>query len=275
MQLVHVTIASLNRSSLFPSLALRRRALHCIARVAGSAVVLFCIVDDHLHMVLLVPDGLAATVARNIAFALSAFVPVDIASPYIKPVTGRAHMQWLLRYLLTQARHHGIDLPADRFEGSCFWDLVGARVIPGFQLRTLLAQALPRCTDDDILGVIELPAERVAVANLSQVRDIGATALVAACQRATASVQPTGRARPDVRARAAAIRLGHAAGLSNADLARALGVVPRVARARGRVTVSDDICWAALRQLRLHMAVAELVAPQATGPKLSVHQAAW
>jgi|AMFO01.1.fsa_nt_gi hypothetical protein len=69
MQLVHITFASRTRHSLFPSTALQRHALHALARVVGPRLVLFYIVDDHVHVVLFVEPGTGARVAGHITRA--------------------------------------------------------------------------------------------------------------------------------------------------------------------------------------------------------------
>ncbi len=251
MELVHVTISAERRGSLFPSASLRRRALHALARVAGRRIVLFCIVDDHVHIVVLVDARGGPTMARNLLFALRPLSVTDLAPPHVKPVNGRSHMEWLLRYLVTQPLHHGLSCGAAWWEGSCLWDLLGARVLPGARMRDALTEALPRVRDEDIAAMVGIALDQLRPADLDVVRDVGASALVAACRRATAPADPQGRTRAAVQARAAALRIGQAAGFPTVELARACGVDRRIARAQGRVEVPDDVCWSALRQITL------------------------
>ncbi len=252
MQLVHLTYASTDRSSLFPSVELRRRALHTLARVVGTQLVLFSIVDDHLHVVAFVDDRGGAVLAGRLHLALRRVTAVELSRAHIKPVSGRRHLQSILRYLLVQPEHHGLSASPQRWEGSCLPDLISARVLPGTAVRAQLREALPRAKDAELLAMVGLIPDHVEPASLEEVRDLGAVALVGACQRATAAPAPWGRSHPAVHARAAAIRIGQAAGFSSTELARACRVTPRAARYRGRVAIPDDICWAARRQLRLH-----------------------
>ncbi len=254
MQLVHITFASRTRHSLFPSTALRRRALHALARVLRDRLVLFCIVDDHVHVVVFVEPGTGALIAGHVTLAFRALASVELAPPHVKPVDGRRHLESLVRYLLGQTDHHAIATPSHRWEGSCLPDLLGARCLPGVDLRAQLAQALPRLDDHAIIAMVDLHATQVQPASLAEVRDLGAVALASACQAATAAAAPWGKERPAVHARAAVIRIGQAAGISTADLARACRVSTRAARYRGRVQVADETCRAALRQLRLMQA---------------------
>jgi len=52
MKYWHLTFSSDGRHPLFPSECLRRAALWAIARVKKCEILLFCIVDDHLHLVI-------------------------------------------------------------------------------------------------------------------------------------------------------------------------------------------------------------------------------
>ena len=117
--------------------------MHAIARIAGEATVLFCIVDDHVHIVLACDRARAGLISRSLSMALAPLARgIALASARIKPVEGRRHLETLGEYVTLNPRKHGVAAPA-LWSGSCFQDLVGARVLPGFTPR-LLASLLPR-----------------------------------------------------------------------------------------------------------------------------------
>jgi hypothetical protein len=63
----------------------------------------------------------------------------------VKPVEDRDHYERLVRYLLVQPSKHELPVHPALWEGPCFLDPVGARLIDGFD-RQRLVQVLPRST---------------------------------------------------------------------------------------------------------------------------------
>lgn len=105
---------------------------------------LFCIVDDHLHVVLLCEAQQAGVLSRELLLALRPLTGPNLAPAFVRPVEGRGHLEWLVRYVLEQPTKHGLPGHPALWPGSCFPDLVGARRLPGLSLRLRLSEALPR-----------------------------------------------------------------------------------------------------------------------------------
>ncbi len=97
MQSYHLTYASDGRQALLPDEALRRRALHALARTVGDRVVLFCIVDDHIHVVLLCEAQPVGLLSRALPLALRPLAGPNLAPAFVRPVGGRGHLEWLVR----------------------------------------------------------------------------------------------------------------------------------------------------------------------------------
>ncbi len=137
-----IVINSVDRNPLFPSEALLRLAVRTLVAVVGPWSALFCIVDDHAHVVVCCYDGEAPRLADALHRALQRLSAVPLSPPFLGAVRGRAHMESLLGYVPAQTSHHGIPVHPALWTGSCFVDLVGARLLPGFG--NCIMQLLPR-----------------------------------------------------------------------------------------------------------------------------------
>ena len=127
--LTHVTISSWGRTTLFPRSLPRRAFLRGLAKTRPE-LVLFCLADDHLHLVL---ESDRPTVAAGYVLRmLRSTVQGRIGPPRLQPVGGRRHLERLVSYLLDQPLPHGVDTHPGLWEGGAFVDLVGARLLPGF-----------------------------------------------------------------------------------------------------------------------------------------------
>jgi hypothetical protein len=225
MALWHVSFAADDRMPLFPSERLRRSALLTLAKIAKTVLVLFSIVDEHLH---LVSDGDTSSTRRlrqALHQALGAIAGPALADSWCKPVKDRKHLLSLVRYHLVQVVKHSVQgVHPALWSGSCFQDLIGARLIPGLELRA--AEKLPRhqitalaCKEVGLPGFVARP---VSVATL---RELGITKIKAAAAAAVAADPAlTGRTRPEILARSAAAQLGRLAGISRSEIRWALEV---------------------------------------------------
>ena len=251
MDLWHLTFASDGRLPLFDGERPRRAAVQAIARVADpDTVALYCLVDDHLHLVAGCPRPRAGQLARGWLRALRAASSTTVEPARIRPVETRSHLRWLLRYVLTQAPHHGLPEHPALWSGSCFQDLVGARHIDGFRL--CAARVLPRLRLREVLGIVGLPPAPIEPATDDEVRAAGAARLASA-GAAALCVDPelAGRPAPVVQARRAIVQLGARARIPTSELAWALRVSQRTAQRLASPAVPDD----ALRAIavRLHL----------------------
>jgi hypothetical protein len=212
----------------------RLAAIRALLRV-DVEVLLFSVVDTHVHAVLHGADRWSrAAVSRALSVAVACRGEPAVA----KPVVGRSHLQSLVRYLLVQPAHHGLELPVARYEGSCFFDLIGARLLDGFDPGAIRAH-LPRLRDRDLLGIVGLDAlEPLGVDGQAL------PALVAAARGVYGAV---GRGRPahEVAARMLAAQAARRAGFDLEAISVALATSPRTVR-RALAAAPDERHWRAL-----------------------------
>jgi REP element-mobilizing transposase RayT len=229
MHIWHLTYASDGRNPLFPDEAACRKAIRVLGRVAGTSTVLFNIVDDHLHLVLWCDRQRRGRLARALVQALRQVASVPVEPARVRAVENRAHMKWLVDYLLSQTIRHGIPTHSALWSGSCFPDLIGARWVPGLELQ--LRKALPRFRMRDIYRAVGLTAGPFAPLPLEGVRSAGMARLASATGAALA-VGPilSGKSSPVVHARRAVAQLANQAGMGIADVAWALDIAPRSVR---------------------------------------------
>lgn len=255
---VHLTFSSVGRLALFTTEALRRVAVRTVVRVAGDRLVLFCVVDDHTHVVIVCEVGRENVIAGGLLRALRSISRAEVASPHVRLVERRAHLSWLVPYSIDQTAHHGIEGHPACWSGSCFQDLVGARAI-GFtdaRIRT----ALPRFSRRDFFRMAGLPL--IVPADDSAIRRAGAARIVEASAAAVAADPALqGNGAEIVLARRIAAATGVRAGVSVADLAWTLEVTPRAARRLAAAPLPVHVLDAARMQLAISEAVARGAGP--------------
>lgn len=226
----------------------RRRCVSELVSTAGARLLLFSLVDDHLHAVLR-GDRLGYLV-RDLQGVLSRVRPdLKLDDAHVKEVDGRSHLTSLVHYLLRQPDKHALaGVHPALYSGSCFQDLVGVRILEGFDLRGLRAE-LPRLSVKDLCPTVGLPPEPLTPASDDLLRRVGAARIadLAAATLGVAATHGPGRDRATVRARALAARLAIRLDFTPREVARVLGVVVRVVqRASGRA--ADPKAELALRR---------------------------
>ena len=90
----HLTISSSRRDNLFPTRSHRVRLARQVTRV-GAPVLLYCAVDDHLHLVV---EG-ERPVRLGGALVRSLSTRSEVAPAHIKEVAGRRHLLTLVDYV--------------------------------------------------------------------------------------------------------------------------------------------------------------------------------
>ncbi len=251
MRCWHVTFSSPRRMPLFVDEASRRAAVRRIVRVCGARLVLFCIVDDHIHLVVIGPPegvgGLAAALWR----ALRRTAACQLEPAHRRPVDGRRHLEWLVRYLTTQTDHHGIDAHPALWSGSCFADLVGMRVVEGFDPRRI-RQLLPRLRDEELHRNVGLDLGTFGPLDGVRLRATGAVRIASAAASALA-VGPAlvGNAAPTIEARRAAAQVAKAAGIRPSEIGWALSITARAARRLAEQPVAPEVLHATRLRLAL------------------------
>ena len=188
-----------------------------VVRVVGDVLVLFCVVDDHVHLLLVAER--AGLRLGGLLRALRARVDVD--APRIRPVRDRRHLETLVCYVLTRPEHHGLRGKCTQWPGSCYQDLAGARLLDGYDPAALW-EWLPRWQLRRVARLLGTspPTPR------SDLSGVSLTELWEAARFAYAT-DGRGRTPPAVDSRRVAARLGRSAGFEPAEIARTLGVERR------------------------------------------------
>lgn len=226
----HLTIASRDRDHLWADERELLRLVQHLTQLGGPSLVAFCIVDDHLHSFHVGPRRRVGAVASG----MSQTIATATEPAFIKEVRGRSYRNWLLRYILTQVLKHRLPGPPALWSGSSFLDLVGARLLPGFD-RTVVTHVLPRTRVDFIFQELGLTAEPILPGD--ELCDTTVHELTMAAM-ATLGVNSamSGKAAQLVAARRLAAWAARAHGLSATELARYLDLDPssvrRLARSR-------------------------------------------
>jgi hypothetical protein len=253
MKVWHLTLSSPTRTVLFPDEAAARRAVRCILRVARDQVVLFCIVDDHAHIILFCAVPRLRAVRGALVQAVSRLSGQRLAS-HVTPVETRAHLNRLVVYTLRQFEHHGLDLHPAVATGCCYLDLAGARCL--VPLTERLRELLPRSSVRDLHAIVGLPPERVLPASDDALRRVGAHRLVLAAAAAHAADPALADcSAPVVAARRATVHLSEEIGLPRSELVRALGL----SRQRISQLAREPVAPGALLAIRLQITLADLV----------------
>jgi len=212
------------------------------------------VVDDHVHFVAGCDRTRAGRFAHGLVRALRAVSSTHVDPARIRPVENRAHLQWLLRYVLSQTARHGLPEHPALWTGSCFQDLAGARFLDGFGLCT--ARVLPRLRLREILDIVGLPRAPIEPATGDEIRAAGAARLASA-GAAALCVDPelAGRPAPVVHARRAIVQLGAKARIPTSELAWALRISRRSAQRLARPAVAPEVLRAIGIRLSLEQRV--------------------
>lgn len=253
MQCWHLTFATDERLPIVETETQRRRAVWVLGQVTRTALILFCFVDDHVHIAILCPEERLGWARRAITLGLRSVLAADVAPTGTKEIEHRGHLESLVTYFVQQTKHHRLPVHAARWSGSCFQDLVRARCVPTITLR--LFDLLPRTRPSDVFGRVGLPI--VEPASDVVVRAAGA-ARVARASSAALGVGPdlVGRSVAVARARRAGAQVAAAAGIGAGDVEWALGISQRSRRR----FVAETADLEAQRAIRLQIAIEDAVA---------------
>ena len=251
MKLWHLTFPARKRFTLFPDEDRLRLAVRELARIAGDETLLFCLVDDHAHVVVSCGLARAKVIKRALRRAWKSVAAVPLADPDLRPVADRGHLFTLVRYHLRQLIHHGVQgTDPALWSGSCFQEMIGARVIDG--LRLPLWTALPRFRMRLAYEYVDLPQQRLDPLDDEQTRAAGASRIAAAAGAALAlPVDYRGKSPVVVAAKRSAVQTAHQAGIPTSEIAWALGVSESTARRLRQQPVDPRIA----RALRIRLAL--------------------
>ncbi len=232
MQLWHVTWSAEGRLPFFPHDALRLAAVRALTEAGRVELLLFCIVDEHVHAVFHGERCIVARRVRAITRRLRRLAVVPLDSPRIRSVNGRSHLVSLIRYLVCQPAHHG----------------------------------LPRQTTSDVLAVVSLGRDKLEPASRERVAAMGAHGLVRSSAAAFGVSLPLrGQSEDVMAAKRAACVMAAAAGLPLRGVATAGGFSWRTARRLASQPVEPEVT----QVVRLHIALEDRARlyPFATEPQ--------
>ncbi len=250
MKLFHLTLAVRGRLVFARNEAERRRIVREIVRLGGNRLLLFCLVDEHLHTVL---GGLRiGYLGRDLRRLLARLQPdVEVTRPHVQLVDSRAYLRRLVDYVLRQPAKHGLSDHPALWTGSCFQDLAGARLLPGFD-PGLLARELPRFRLREVFATVGLASVALEPACDEELRRVGAARLIDLAAGVHAvGPELTGRSREVVAARALATRVATTAGLPASEVAYHLGLGAHAIRKLARRDVDPRASTALRRRLTL------------------------
>lgn len=243
MRCWHLTFTDPLRHTFFPGEAGLRAAVRTVGRVARDKLVIFSIVDDHVHLVLACREEHVRRSGRDLLFAFRPLSEVEISPPHIRQVDGRRHLENLIRYLLLQPEKHGMPGPTALWSGTCLPELVGARI----GIRLCLSDVLPRFRLREVFPTLGLPAQPIQPVSNADIRRLGAGRLVSAgLAAACLPPEPQGQGELLVRARNAISRLAWQADIPASEVAFANGVAPRSVY-RHRAAPPDSLLEHAVR----------------------------
>jgi len=254
MKLWHLTFSAAGRRALLPGNAGILLAVRLIAAICGRSLVLFCLVDDHLHLVLSATPRERANLARPLHQSLKWVVSGKLEPAHSKEVQGRAHLERLVVYLLQQVVRHGLPIHPALWVGSCFQDLIGARWVP--QLTIGLNEVFPRFRLGMAMEAVGLPPTALTPASNEFIRSLGARRLASAAATAMAAdPRLRGNRVEVVRARQATALLATQAGLPMSEVSWALLLCRQTPYRLRQATLAEQ----ALTAVRMRLSLEEVV----------------
>ncbi|MBA2319957.1 MAG: hypothetical protein H0V89_02270 [Deltaproteobacteria bacterium] len=192
------------------------RTVRRVARFFGPRTLWFCVADNHLHQVVEAEPAEVSLLRRNLDFVLRGLTGQRFDLRF-KPVEEQSHLLSCWPYVRGNREHHG--LLAN--EGSGIADIVGARLVPGFDPRRW-ERHIPRRTLAGMLEAVDFPG--IEPMPKAEVRAHGSTALVRAAAGAIGWPEIESNLRVMVHARAAAIHIAGQAGIAAGEIRHALGI---------------------------------------------------
>lgn len=256
MQLAHITLSSVERRVLARTETERRVVVRTLVETCGAHLVVFSLVDDHLHLV--VRRECPARLGEGVRRALAALrKDLELTRCHVKLIRTQDHLKNVFPYVLSQTDHHELTgSNAALWTGSAFVDLIGARLLEGFD-PTALRQELPRLRGRDLYEAVGLEPTKLVPADDAALVRAGAAGL-ADLATAVYAVGPelTDRSAPTVKARILAAHAARTLKVATDHVAQFLGVTPRSARRLAEQPVEPR----ALEALRLRLALEQRAA---------------
>lgn len=244
-----LTIATVEERALARDETTRRALVRSVSRVAAGRLLLFSLAADRLDVV--VREERPRILGAGLRSSLEARVPgLPLDEPHVRPVGPRTHLLWLVKHFL-EPRDDPHGGPAALWTGSCLPDLVGARVLPGFDPQVLRSE-LPRLRLREVLvhaGLEPTPVEAATDQDLRRVSAARIVDLAAAVHALGPAI--VGRGATEVEVRALAVFAARRAKITTALLSSFLGVTARAVCKLGERAVDPRAILALRRRLTL------------------------
>jgi hypothetical protein len=237
-----------------PRVAQRRLVTRMVHRHGRDrALLAFCVVGDHVHVLLLCSRVEAGRFAHAIETSLRHVLelPVSFEAARIRPIDGQRHLESVYRYVARQAIHHrfGGDPLLD---GNSVADVWGLRAL-GDELAVLASERLPTVRIGAAEVGLSLEELLRATPRLDELADAAAAAMSIASPLATT--------RAAAIARRCAVHAALAHGATVAAVAELLGTTPaRVQRLRNQPATPR-----AVRAVELQLRLRGLLALRSAG----------
>jgi len=221
MSLWHWMVRTADGLPIFVDRAMRLRAIRHLARYLGARTLWFGFSDNHVHFVIEADPGKIRRIGRDLVGILRRLSARTFQPPFAQPIENQRHLLNCWPYVVANLDRHGVPGNALLDDGSGLADVIGARILPGFD-PTTWAKFLPRRGIADKLVELKLPANAGDTAPIELVRELGAVALARAAAACVGWVDLTSDAPLVVHARAAVVDLGFSAGVARAEIGHAL-----------------------------------------------------
>jgi REP element-mobilizing transposase RayT len=249
----HLTYSSDGRFKIFPDEAERRKAIVRLSRM-DIVLLLFCIVEEHLHAVNKTEPSRAGRQAQAIQSAMQPLVDAELLPAFKRLVKDRGYLAWLIRYHVRQPIKHKVKEHAALWSGSCFQDLVGARYVPGLALP--LGKSLPQYNVTTVLSHLDLVPSSVAPLGNDAIQALGAKRLAAAAASAVAAGPRLDNRRTEsVHAKRMAALVAREVGISDDEITWVLPITKRWVRCATPQQGDDK----RLKAIRIRLALEEAV----------------
>ena len=199
-------------------------------------------------------------IAAGLLLALRPLAAVELLPAHVRPVRTRSHLEWLVKnYILAQPAKHGLAGHPALQEGSCFLDLIDARVLPGTDPRFArrIIAAMPRYKMRLAYEAVGLDPKPLEPASNELIHQLGMTRVADAGAVATAAAPGlVGNGAQEVLARRAATKVALDAGIPSAECRFAFDVT----RAAIHRWTGDPVDERVVRAIRIRLALEARVA---------------
>ena len=254
MAIYQLRFSSNGRLHLYPKEKHIRAAVHQLALATRGKLVMFGFIHEHGHPLVIDEPNHIERLKNTLESDLGAVAAEPMEELWYDRVRSRSHLLSLVRYFLDQTYHHSIPAHPATWSGSCFMDLVGARVVAGLELR--LFEVLPSLTRAKLFEMVGLPPGCLRPASDSTIRALGALRLREAASAALAAdPELAGNDTPSAQARRVVAHLAAVVGIPFGEVANVLRMTSTAVARIAKREVEDTY----VNATRLRLSLEEVV----------------